>query len=200
MQPTENRFEKDIQKFEAMDRENPPAKGAVLFVGSSSIRLWDSLKEYFAGIDVIQRGFGGAEFGDVMHFFDRIVTPYAPRVIVVYAGSLDLRREGGGPEVVLAQFEAFCKAVKDKLPMTKVCYISMKPSISKWDTIHLDKEANRLIADYANKTPNVDFIDIWAPMVAEGEPPPEKYFIPDLNHPSVEAYRLWAQVIRPFIV
>jgi len=195
----ENRFEQSIQEFEKADKVTPPPKGAVLFIGSSSIRFWETLEQDFYGIEVINRGFGGAQFRDVIHFLDRVVTPYQPRAIVIYAGSHDLRRKGGGPGEVLKMFTAFREAVRAKLPRTRVCYISMKPSIMKWETIHLDKEANRLIREYCEKTPDAHFIDIWTPMVVESSPPPERYFKPDLNHPSTEAYKLWASVIRPFI-
>lgn len=199
MQETGNRFEKDIQKSEELDTNLQPQKDAVLFVGSSSIRRWRTLEQDFAGINVINRGFGGALFSDVIHFFDRIVTPYQPRVIVVYAGSRDLRSNGDGPEEVLGVFKKFQGMVGAELPETRTCYVSMKPSIKKWNTIHLDREANRLIEDYSKKTPRVEFSDIWLPMVAESSPPPKKYFAPDLNHPSHEGYKLWAKVIRPFI-
>ena len=97
MQVTENRFERDIQEFEAQDKENYPPEGAVLFTGSSSIKRWHSLEQDFAGIKVINRGFGGALFSDVIHFLDRIVIPYQPSAIVIYAGSHDLHHGAGGP-------------------------------------------------------------------------------------------------------
>jgi lysophospholipase L1-like esterase len=195
----ENRYEAAIRRFESRDQVNPPPSGTALFLGSSSITRWRSLAEDFPGIDVLNRGFGGAEFSDVLHFFDRVVTPYAPRVIVIYAGSHDLRGPGGGPEEVLRMFRTFCAAVQAKFPETKVCYVSMKPSLAKWSSIHLDREANRLIAEYAAGEPRVEFIDIWTPMTADGEPPPAKYFAEDRNHPSRAAYTLWAAVIRPYI-
>ncbi len=195
----ENRFEPEIQKFERQDKGQPPVKNAVLFTGSSSIRLWTTLAEDFAGIEVLNRGFGGSEFGDLLHFFDRIITPYQPRVIVVYAGSHDLHRSHGGPQEVLDRLKAFRDKVRAELPETKILYISMKPSIKKWKTIDLDREANRLIQAYTEETPGIEFIDIWSPMVAESAPPPARYFKPDLNHPSREGYQLWASVIRPHL-
>jgi lysophospholipase L1-like esterase len=195
----EHRFENEIVEFERRDSTHQPPRDGILFVGSSSIRRWTSLEKDFPGLPVINRGFGGAEFGDVIHYLERIVIPYRPRVIVVYAGSHDVRRAGGGPEKVLQMFQSFCAAVHARLPATKVCYLSMKPSIAKWKTIELDREANRLIEQFATVTTNVEFIDIWTPMVAESSPPPQDYFAPDLNHPSLSAYRLWAKTIRPYI-
>ncbi|RRJ97678.1 hypothetical protein Ga0100231_004090 [Opitutaceae bacterium TAV4] len=192
----ENRFESTIKKFEKQDKTRPLTKNLVLFTGSSSIKLWQTLEEDFAGYNVLNRGFGGSEFSDLLYFFDRIITPYHPDVIVIYAGSHDLHRKNGGPGEVLNKLKTFQERVRSELPNTKIFYISMKPSIKKWKTIELDQEANRLIKAWATETPNVEFIDIWTPMVAESSPPPEKYFVADLNHLSREGYQLWASVIR----
>src|SRR6516164_10408221 len=97
-----SRWEKDIAAFERRDRDKPPPKNAVLFVGSSSIRLWD-LPKSFAGVEVINRGFGGSHLADVVHFAPRIVLPYEPRLIVLYAGDNDIAA-GKTPERVHADF------------------------------------------------------------------------------------------------
>jgi lysophospholipase L1-like esterase len=195
----ESRFEKDIQAFEKQDQTDPPPKNAVLFWGSSSFRLWHTLKEDLSNLPIINRGFGGAPLRDLIHFMDRIVIPHQPQIVVVYGGSIDLHDLGCSPEQVLDLFKQFKNALHTKLPKTKICYISMKPSISKWNTIHLDQEANRLIAEYAGKTNLVEFVDIWTPMTQGNTPPPKDYFLPDLNHPNHSAYKLWAKIIRPFI-
>ena len=171
----------------------------MLFTGSSSIRFWSNLEEDFSGIPVINRGFGGAQFSDVIYFMDRIVTPYEPKTIVIYAGSHDLRKKDGGPEEVLRMFKAFRSAVREKLPNTKICYISMKPSLAKWETIHLDKESNKLISDYCTQTEKTEFIDIWTPMLGDAEKPSPDYFKSDRNHPNDKCYKLWASIIREYI-
>ncbi|MBK1876129.1 GDSL-type esterase/lipase family protein [Pelagicoccus mobilis] len=194
-----SRFEADIVAFEERDQEAFPAKGGALFVGSSSIRKWTTLEADFAGYPVVNRGFGGAQFSDVMYFFDRVVLVYEPRVIFIYAGSHDLRRSDGGPKAVLEKFIEFESRVHAVLPNCLVCFISMKPSIQKWDTIGLDREANRLVRNYTDSTTGTAYVDIWTPMIEEGEPPPEHFFLPDLNHPSEEGYRVWAEAIRPVL-
>jgi len=194
-----SKFEKDIQAFEKQDQQNPPPKNAILFWGSSSFRLWHTIHEDLPNLPIINRGFGGAPFRDLIHFMDRIVIPYQPRIIVVYGGSIDIHNHGNTPEQVLDMFKHFKSAVHYKLPQTKICYLSMKPSISKWDTIQLDQKTNQLIAEYAEQTDLVEFIDIWTPMIQDSEPPPKYYFLPDLNHPNHTAYKLWAKVIRPFL-
>src|SRR5712691_4050334 len=120
------RWEKTIAAFEQQDKDKPPPKNAVLFAGSSSIRLWD-LPKYFPGMDVINRGFGGSEVADSVHFADRLIVKHKPRIVVLYAGDNDIAA-GKTPERVLADFKAFVKAVHAGLPKTKIVYISIKPS------------------------------------------------------------------------
>src|SRR6266550_4287597 len=89
LQSPENKWEPEIRKFEDSDRQNPPPKGAVLFIGSSSIQKWNSLADDFPGTKVINRGFGGSEIADSTVYVDRIVVPYRPKMVVLYAGDND---------------------------------------------------------------------------------------------------------------
>lgn len=195
----DHRFEKDIQAFEQQDRITPPPQNAILFWGSSSFRLWHTLHEDLPNLPIINRGFGGARLSDLIYFMDRIVIPYQPRTLVIYGGSLDIHGSDKSPDHVLNLFKQFKEKVHTHLPQTKICYISMKPSISKWDSIQLDRETNHLISDYAQKTDRVEYIDIWTPMTQDSSPPPATLFLPDLNHVNHTAYKMWAQTIRPFI-
>src|ERR1041385_1910372 len=113
-----NKWEADIKKFEEADRQNPPPKGAVLFVGSSSIRMWKDVAQDFPETKVINRGFGGSEIADSTYFVDRIVTPYQPRLIVFYAGDNDLAA-GKTPQKVFEDYQAFVSRVREKMPNVK---------------------------------------------------------------------------------
>lgn len=194
-----NQFDMDIQHFEEQDRQNPPPQDGVLFVGSSSLRLWETLEEDFPQVITINRGFGGALLRDVLHFMPRIVLPYRPRIVVLYAGSLDLHSDNAQPVQILQMFQKFHHTIHARLPTTQVYFLSMKPSIAKWDEIALDQTTNQLITDYVADVPNTGYIDIWTPMVTESTPPPPRLFQPDLNHLNSEGYKLWAAVIRPFL-
>src|SRR5215204_2122828 len=101
-----NRWDADIAAFEAKDRTNPPPKDAIVFIGSSSIRLWKTLEQDFPEHKVINRGFGGSETADSVHFADRIVLPYRPKLVVMYAGGNDINA-GKTPEQVAGNFKAF---------------------------------------------------------------------------------------------
>ncbi len=190
-------WEPEIRAFEERDRVHPPPKNGTLFTGSSSIAYWKSLEADFSGVPVINRGFGGAQLRDLLKYAHGVVLPYEPSRVLVYAGSHDLQN-GSTPEMVLQDFVAFCRLVHQPLPETRVSYISLKPSIAEWDSIQPDITVNRMVAEYADAAPGVEFIDTHTPMLAESRPPPGKYFATDLNHLSRQGYELWAQIIRPY--
>src|SRR3984893_15878788 len=119
-------WEPDIREFENQDRKNPPPQHEIVFVGSSSIVLWN-LPQYFPNLKTINRGFGGSELADSVRYADRIVTPYKPRVVVLYAGDNDIA-SGTPPERVASNFEQFVQKVQGPLPQTRIVVFSIKPS------------------------------------------------------------------------
>ena len=192
-----SRWEKDIAAFERRDRDKPPPKNAVLFVGSSSIRLWD-LPKSFAGVEVINRGFGGSHLADVVHFAPRIVLPYDPRLIVLYAGDNDIAA-GKTPERVHADFQAFDRTVHKKWPKIRIVYIAIKPSILRWPLIDKIRKANSLIEAECKKSDGLVYLDVVAPMLGkDGKPRPE-LFRDDGLHPNEKGYALWAELLKPHL-
>jgi hypothetical protein len=145
--PAPSRWEEAIRQFEQQDAESPPESGGVLFIGSSSIRLWD-LKESFPNLKAINRGFGGSQLADVVHFADRIILPYRPRLVIVYAGDNDLAA-GKTPEQVIDDYRRLVEAVHTRLPETKIAYIAVKPSLARWKIVDQGRQVNRTIADLA---------------------------------------------------
>lgn len=190
------RWEKDIAAFEARDTKSPPPKNAVLFVGSSSIRMWD-LKKSFPDIDVINRGFGGSEIADSVRYARRIIVPHQPRVVVLYAGDNDLAN-GKSPQRVLADFKQFGAVVRDALPQAKIVYIGIKPSIQRWKLIDKIRDANRLIHDYITDqdSDKLVFIDVEKPMLDEDGKPRADLLLDDGLHLNKKGYELWTKLVR----
>lgn len=183
-----------INKFTTADKTNPPPRDAVVFVGSSSIVKWTTLEKDFAEHKVINRGFGGSELYDSVFYADRVVIPYAPRTVVVYAGDNDLKA-GKTPEKVFADFKALVAKIHAALPKTRIVYIGIKPSPSRWNIKDLGIKANALIAAECAKDPRLRFADVWAPMLNEkGEPRPE-LFVKDMLHLSPAGYEVWKPVV-----
>jgi lysophospholipase L1-like esterase len=189
------RWEKEIAAFEASDRTNPPPKGAVLFVGSSSIRLWKNLPTDFPDLKVVQRGFGGSHISDLTHFADRIVIPYQPSKIVIYEGDNDIGA-GRNANQVYDDFRALVKKLRAALPKAKIYYLAIKPSPSRWHLSPQSSQANQLIRRYARSHQNVEYIDVWTPILGPNRQPDPALFERDNLHLNRKGYERWISVVR----
>jgi lysophospholipase L1-like esterase len=185
--------------FAAADRATPPPEGGVLFVGSSSIRMWSGLEKQF-GVErvVLKRGFGGSKLSDCVKNLQRLVIRYHPRTVLVYAGDNDLAA-GGSPDDVLRRFAAFVEGVHKELPDTRIDFISIKPSPRRAALLPVIRETNALIRDYVATRPGLAFIDVFTPMLdADGNPRGE-LFLADALHLNPDGYALWKSVIAPYV-
>jgi DNA-binding beta-propeller fold protein YncE/lysophospholipase L1-like esterase len=184
------RWESAIQAFEEKDKASPPPQGEVLFVGSSTIRLWN-LSESFPDLKCTNRGFGGSQMTDLVHYADRIIVPYRPRLVVVYSGDNDMA-SGKSPDQVLADVKSLVAAVHARLPPTRFVFISIKPSIQRWQLYETQRDTNRLIAEFTKQDQRLGFFDITASMLGpDGSPRPE-LFAKDGLHLSPAGYKIWA--------
>ncbi|MEQ1645833.1 MAG: hypothetical protein ABL959_20445, partial [Pyrinomonadaceae bacterium] len=140
----EKEWARDMAQFADIDLKQTPPKDAVVFTGSSTIRMWSSLRVDFPKVNVINRGFGGSRLDDLVFFAPKVVLPYKPKMIVVYSGENDIEAKEPA-ENALADFKAFI-AFRDKnLPKTPIIYLSMKPSILRWSLWPEMKRGNELI-------------------------------------------------------
>ncbi len=192
------KWEKDIAAFEARDKTNAPPKNAILFIGSSSIRLWKTLAQDLPGHQVINRGFGGSQIIDSVAFAERIVLPYEPKLIVVYAGGNDINAKKS-PEQVLADFKTFVGKVRAKLPKTRIAFISIAGNPARWTQIESVRAANKLVADFCKSGDNLDYIDTHSQMLgADGQPLPD-IFVADRLHMNEKGYAIWKRVVTPHL-
>ncbi|MEY2411199.1 MAG: hypothetical protein QOF48_3869 [Verrucomicrobiota bacterium] len=191
-------FEKEIQAFEAADATNPPPPGAVLFIGSSSIRLWKTLAADFPKQRVINRGFGGSQIIDSVRYAKRIVIPYKPRLIVLYAGGNDINA-GKTAAQVFNDYRRFVTRVRGELPDTPIAYISIAPNPARWEQVERVRAANALIEAHTRTDANLAFIDVFTKMLgANGEPLPEIY-VADRLHMNAKGYELWRSIVGPVL-
>lgn len=190
-------WEQDMQRFAAEDALAMPAPGGVVFVGSSSIRMWDTLAKDFPGVPVINRGFGGSEIRDSTWYAGRIIVPYAPRQVLIYAGDNDLF-SGRTPLQLRDDFRTFVSRVRRDLPDARIAYISNKPSPSRANLLAAQREANALIQSEAVRL-KVDFIDIFTPMQDARGQPREDLFIEDRLHMNAKGYAIWREIIAPYL-
>jgi lysophospholipase L1-like esterase len=194
-----SRWEKEIAAYEAADRKSPPPKGGILFIGSSTVRLWKTLAEDFPGFKVINRGFGGSEIVDSSHFADRLILPHEPRQIFLRAGGNDLHA-GRLPKEVAADFAEFVRVVRARLPKAEILFIGLSPAPARWGEADKTRELNRLVRQMALEMPRVGYVDADSISLGpDGRARPE-LFVKDRLHLSQEGYRLLADRVRPFLV
>ncbi len=197
-QPQTN-YEADIAAFEAQDKSTPPPADGILFVGSSSIRLWPGLTEAFPGKPIIQRGFGGSTLGDVIRYMPRVILPYRPKQVVLYAGDNDIGQSKMTARDLYNQFMTFFALVRKQLPNTTITYIAVKPSPARRATMPVAAEANRMIKQFLSGQRNTSYADVYTPMLSpNGQPRPE-LFVADSLHMTPEGYEVWKNVIGPIL-
>ena len=192
------KWEKEIGAFAASDRTNPPPTNALLFVGSSTIRLWTTLATDFPGQPVINRGFGGSEIVDSTHFADRIVFPYAPRAIFFRAGGNDIAA-GKTPESVFADFKEFVETIHARLPAVDIFFISWNPTPSRWQNRDKEKILNESVEEYARRVPHLKFIEASTMVLGADGKPRVELFRADQLHFNAAGYQLLAERVRPFL-
>jgi len=195
---SDGRFESEIRAFEDSDRVNRPKPGGVVFVGSSSIRLWPDLHADFPGTNVIQRGFGGSRLDEVVKYTTRIVLPYKPTLIVLYAGDNDLA-EGRTPEQIFNDYKKFVALVHNTLPETRIAYIAIKPSGDRWALVDKMRSTNSMIQKYVASDPRLTYVDVFTPMLAADGRPREELFREDRLHMNDRGYAIWRDLLAPIV-
>ncbi len=192
-----NRWEQTIRTFEDWDSKNSFPLNGVLFVGSSSIRLW-ATREHFPEFQVINRGFGGCHISDVNYFARRIVLPYKPRVIVFYAGDNDIAGKKT-PQRIFDDYRKFVNLVHEELATTRIIFTGIKPSLSRWSLWLLMKEANLMIKEFSDKDDRLFFFDSASPLLGSDGRPDGRFFLKDNLHLNSKGYDAWTRALKPII-
>jgi len=194
-------FESEIVDYEESDADSPPPPGAIVFVGSSSIRLWGDLEEDMAPLRVLNRGFGGAQMEHLVFNADRIVSRYQPRAVVVYAGDNDLG-SGTGKRArdVEDAYRQFVLRLRRTQPAPPIYFLSIKHSVLRHDRWAEMSEANRRIEQYSTTDPELHYLDLSRVHLGSDDLPDSKYFLFDGLHLSQAGYEAWTAAIRPLLL
>lgn len=193
-------FYNEIVEFKKADSSQMPASNAVLFVGSSSIRMWKDLQNDFPGITVINRGFGGSSTPHVIHYADDIIFPYNPKQIVIYVGENDLASSPPAtPDEVANRIDTLIHLIRNKLPLVPIVYISIKPSISRLSLMPDMKKANKLIKERLSHQKNIVFVDVFSKMLDENGKPMKDIFLADNLHMNAKGYAIWKKALEPYL-
>jgi lysophospholipase L1-like esterase len=195
--PDPNRFHDQISAFRQWDLKNSYPLDAILFVGSSSIRLWPTFKD-FPDYPVINRGFGGSHISDVIFFYDQLVLKYQPLVIVFYAGDNDIAA-GKSVERVYEDYLEFLGKILTDLPYIKIIYIPIKPSTSRWRFWPQMKEVNTLVEQLHEKSENLYYVDTSTPILDLNGKPKSTLLVEDGLHLNEAGYALWRSLLEPLL-
>lgn len=188
-----DKWEKDIAAFETKDKASPPPQNEIVFVGSSTIRMWKTA-EAFPDLKVINRGFGGSEIADSVKYADRIILPYKPRIVVVFAGGNDIN-SGKTPEKVADDFKALVGKIHGALPRTKIYFLSLFPNVKRRAQDEKCVKVNELIQAFTKTDERLSFVDTASKMrAADGGPRPE-LLRDDGLHMNEECYKIWNEIV-----
>lgn len=188
-------FENEILLMEKEEALFPSPKGAVLFVGSSSIKRWKNLSRDMSPIPTINRGFGGSTLAEADFYFHRIIYKHNPRILVVYSGENDLHSKWLTFDTVIADFNRFRAKVRQFLPNTRCFFISVKHSPSRMNSAEKFDKANLLISEFCQTDPQWEFIDVRPFMNASDGTPDSDLFTPDCLHLNERGYAIWAREV-----
>lgn len=189
-------------EVDALERRTRPLRGrehSVLFYGSSTFTLWHDIEAYFPAYAVVNHGFGGATLADCVEYFERLVAPMRPRVVILYAGDNDLDN-GAAPEAVLASLDAFVARMRAQLPGVPFAFVSIKISRARLHLMHTIAYANRIAERRLAGEPDARFLDLTRPMTGRGYGAWSRYFSDDPLHMNRAGYRVLGKAITAYLV
>jgi len=192
-------FWDEIQNFKKKDSLNAPAKGGILFIGSSSFTRWSDLETVYKNYGAINRGFGGSTLVDANFYIKDIVFPYGARQVVIYSGENDVA-SGASAIETLNRFATLFTGIRSNQPNVPIIYISMKQSPSRLKFAQTVIHANSLIKEYMSHYKATQFVDVDTKMLnKDGSLRPE-LFMPDMLHMKPAGYDIWIKVLTPYLI
>ena len=198
-QESDKPFYKEIQAFKAFDKQHPPPKNAILFVGSSSFAMWQDVQNYFPGYPIINRGFGGSGLKDAIEYEDDVIAPYHPKQVVIYSGENDIAANVTADEV-LKRFTTLFNMIRNDLPKASVVYVSIKPSPSRQKFMPVMESANEMIKKFLLKKKNTTFVDVYHEMLDASGNPRAELFRKDMLHMKRVGYEIWTKELTPVLM
>lgn len=193
--PDPLRFEGEITAFRQWDLKNSFPEDAVLFVGSSSIRLWQTAAA-FPSLTVINRGFGGAVISDVQYYYEETIAKYDPSLIVFYTGDNDIAI-GMPPGEVFDDYREIVERILTDHPGVKFVYVPIKPSSSRWELWEKMQEVNRAVREYNAQNDQLYYFDLATPLLGSDGRPDDSLFLDDRLHLNQEGYAIWNRILGP---
>ncbi len=195
-------FQEEIDVFIKNDSIQMPATNSILFVGSSSFNYWKDISNYFPGYAIINRGFGGSSLTDIIHFNQETILKYKPKQIYIYCGENDIAASDTiTPQIVFERFKILYTIIRNRLGnKIPIMYVSIKPSVARWNMEDKFVAANSLIRNFINKQKQTQFLDVHSAMLDTNGEVYEDIFIADKLHMNAKGYAIWQKIIAPTLV
>lgn len=196
----EHPFSKEVKILgSSLDSVYDPSQKAIVFTGSSSVRLWKTLEETFPEQQIINTGFGGSQSEDLLYFLDDLVLRFTPAQVFIYEGDNDLANGKKPREVIDTQVQII-ERIRADFPEIPIVLIGVKPSISRWKLRGKYKRLNNRLAKLARTYEKLAFADVWTPMLLKGRKLDPTLFIEDGLHMNSKGYAIWTAVLDPLVL
>lgn len=190
-------WEKEVNDLVALDKTEKDPENGILFIGSSSIRLWKNIDKDLSPYRPIRRGYGGASLGDLIHFTEKIVFPHQFKALGIYvANDITGSKNDKSPKEVLGLMNTLVKKVRSKYPKVPIFIIAITPTSSRWSTWEKQKEVNALWKKYCESKSNMFFVDTEKAYLNDEGKPKDELFIGDKLHQNQKGYDLWSSIIK----
>lgn len=194
-------FAAEVSEFRKQDSLSMPAKGMILFAGSSSFTLWKDVQDYFPGYPILNRGFGGSSLTDLIYYAEDVILRYAPKQIIIYCGENDFAgNDSLYPSQVAQRFMDLFSLIRARYPKVPIAYISMKPSPSRRHLMAKFNVANVMIRNFLKKKKRTTFIDVYHEMLNADGTPMADIFLADSLHMNSRGYAIWKKMIEPVLL
>lgn len=194
----QGKWQNEFDKFEQLDQSLGISQDLIVFTGSSSIRKWPDPAKMFNNVKIINRGFGGSEFSDLINNFDLVIGQYNPSQVVIYSGDNDIAN-GKSVAITFGDFCSLYGIIKTKLPDTQMIVLSIKPSPARWNKADEMKEVNYMMKEFANYREDIEFVDIWTPMIGDNGQPNDELYVEDKLHMTDKGYEIWREALINYV-
>ena len=192
------RFKAQIEQLITKEYQFKPDNKLVVFAGSSSIRMWKDVQEYFPDFNVINNGFGGSQFSDLIFYTDQLILKPKPEILFIYEGDNDIA-SGKKPSSVAKEARSLLQNIQDELPETEIILISVKPSIARWQLKKNYEKLNKRLRRLAKRTDKVEYANVWDIMIDQNGNLYQDIFLKDGVHMNKKGYDLWSSEIERFL-
>jgi len=192
------RYKDQVEQLSAKEYQFIKDKKLVVFAGSSSIRMWKDVQDYFPGFNVINNGFGGSQFSDLIFYTDQLIIKQEPDILFIYEGDNDIAANKR-PLDIAKEAKLLVKNIQEKLPDTEIVLISAKPCIARWKLRKEYEHLNKRLFRISKRSDMVEFANVWTAMIDKKGNLHQDIFLEDGVHMNKKGYDIWAKEIGRFL-